>query len=169
MASRTEIIEAIEGLAVHCRPPLMGVDERTRWFNDWCDDLKEFSALAVETGCKRWRQGSNPKFPLPGQLLPLVRAAHTDGNRGVKPQAWRPLSDAEYAALSLTEKIRDRQIMATEAFSRAGPQKGPAEEMPEAWHMHRRLGKQYAAEAAELRKKLQNARENNAQPPNTST
>jgi len=154
MASRTEIIEAIEGLAVHCRPPLMGVEERGRWLNDWCEDLQEFTGAAVETGCKRWRQGTNPKFPLPGQLLPLVRAANVGGERKGKPEPWRELSAEEYAALTLREKIRHKQIQASNAFTRAGPQTKHPDDMPEAWHMHRRMGANLSAEVKDMRRKL---------------
>jgi hypothetical protein len=154
MASRSEIIENIEALAVHCRPPLMGVEERGRWLNDWCEDLREFTAEAVKTGCTRWRQGVNPRFPLPGQLIPMVRAANVGNAPRNRPEIWRELSNEEYTALSLREKIRHKQIQASNAFSRAGPQTGHPDTMPEAWHMHRRMGANLSEEVRALRKKL---------------
>jgi hypothetical protein len=159
MASRIEIVEAIEALAVHCRPPLMGVDERDRWLRDWCDDLKNFTDDAIKTGCARWRQGTNPKFPLPGQLLPLVRAVQATGNANVKQgEIWRELTDAEYDRLTMRENIRHQQILASNAYSKAGPQLKAAEEMPDAWHLWRKIGAEHAAEARQLQERLNRAK-----------
>ena len=86
MAERDDIIEAIEGLTVHCRPPLMSSEERARWLMDWCEDLKDAPLAAIKHACSRWRQGEDRRFPTPGQLLPMVRAVAAVG-RIITPSA----------------------------------------------------------------------------------
>lgn len=142
MAERHEIADAIDSLAVHCRPPLMSVEDRSRWTADWCEDLREFPIEAIRNACKRWREGTNPKFPLLGQLLPLIRAGDHQGVKGAAAEPWRPLSDDEYRSLSLNGKMRHQQIMAHKCRTEAGPmwrggQNGEPvspEEMPAKWH-----------------------------------
>lgn len=154
MAERHEIIDALEGLAVHCRLPLMSVDDRSRWMADWCADLREYPIDSIRTACQRWRHGDNTKFPIIGQFLPLVRAVTA------KPKVetwgeWKPLSDEAYEALSLDDKIRHHQIMAVEARKKAGAQWAngapvAAEDMPERWHGWRAKAANHDAEAKRL-------------------
>lgn len=162
MAEKHEVIEAIEALATHCRPPLMGVEERVRWTMDWCADLRDFPIDNVRMACQRWRQGDDRKFPMPGQLLPMVRATMRRAEVSGKPEPWRPLSDAEYHGLSVREKIRHHQIMASEASCKGGPmyrQNGAggraehltADQMPEKWHAARREVEFHNAEVKRLR------------------
>lgn len=159
MAERHEIAEEIEALAVHCRPPLMSVEDRSRWTADWCEDLREFSIDAIQHACRKWRMGSNPKFPMLGQLVALIKAADHQAARGDKPKAWAPISDAEYASLTLREKIRHHQILAHASRTAGGPmwtegQKGRAltrEEMPPKWHEAQRRYEAHMAEVKRLR------------------
>ena len=146
-ASKAEILAQIEALAVHCRPPLMSVEQRELWLRDWCADLAEFPIEAIHSACRKWRHSGAIKFPTPGQLLPLVREG-VPGPKGEKAEPWRPATQEEYAAMSLREKIREHRIQAHEARCKAGPMfknhegstmgrpKGthlPAEEMPSTW------------------------------------
>lgn len=120
MAQKSEIINEIEALAVHCRPPLMDAGVRAGWLSDWCEDLQPFPAEAIRTACRKYRQGGGTKFPTSGVLIPMCReAAGHERPQGRKPEPWRPLDDAEYAALDLPAKIRHQQILAQEARRRA--------------------------------------------------
>ena len=161
MADLSEIIAEIDSLAVHCRPPLMSVDEQSRWKADWCADLREYPIEAIRTACQRWRNGTDRKFPLPGQLRPLVVAATrtTDRETAEASQPWKPLNDAEYNALTLREKIRHHQILAAEASGKAGPmwrggQPATAEEMPDSWRIWRQQAANHYAEVQRLRQYL---------------
>lgn len=167
MAERQEIAEEIERLAVHCRPPLMSVEDRMTWVADWCQDLSGFPIAAIRMACTSWRNGTDRKFPLPGQLKPLIRV-HVPSQKGeVGPQVWRPLSDDEYGALTIMEKVRHHLIMAAEAGSKAGPMfrntslsngmsnaKGEhltADQMPQTWHDWKARQAGHLAEAKRLR------------------
>lgn len=124
MADRIEIVDALESLAVHCRAPLMSVEDRSRWMRDWCDDLKEFDGDAIRLAITRWRQSENTKFPTPGQLLPLVRMA-SKRNRSPadsdNPRVWTWPSEQELEGMTLHERRRQYLIMAFEARGKAGP------------------------------------------------
>lgn len=161
MADQAEILDALESLAVHCRPPLMSVEDRGRWMADWCNDLKEFPAHAIQTACQRWRTGTNPKFPMAGQFLPLVRSVNARGavDPNAKAKAWEPASDADYQAMSLSRKIEEHTLLAMQADRLAGPMWGNGapialEEMPPAYHDHKAKAANHRAEAARLREKL---------------
>jgi hypothetical protein len=160
MASYSEIADEIDTLASHFRPPLMDTDTRSRWLQSWCEDLAGFEIAVVRIAFRDWRRSGNTKFPTPGQLLPLIRAEiarfkagpPTDGAK-----AWEPLSDAEYDALSLNEKIRHHRILASRASGSAGPQWGatgplPAEQMPTTWHSWKQRARHHLAEAERLKK-----------------
>ena len=163
MAERAEIAEEIEALAVHCRPPLMSLEDRSRWLSDWCEDLQEYSIDAIQHACRKWRMGTSPKFPMLGQLVPLIRAADHQGVKGDKVQAWRPLSEDEYRSLTLREKIRHRQILAHQARTKAGPMwtegdKGrplTRDQMPQRWHELQAQADNHDAEVKRLRAMLQ--------------
>lgn len=171
MADRSEIIDEIEALAVHCRPPIMEPAARASWLRDWCDDLAGFPISAVRLGCRAYRQSGQVKFPTAGQLLPMVRAnLPVERAPPGATEPWRPISDAEYEALSLREKIRHREVMAREARRKAGPMwKNPpegasfkrpvrghvrAEDMPEAWRIQSQIAAEHEEEARRLRSHL---------------
>jgi hypothetical protein len=162
-----EIVDEIERLAVHCRPPLMQVEQRESWLRDWCDDLAGFEIEAIRSACREWRQSGAQKFPTPGQLLPMVRK-RTAGPRadGGALQPWRELSDGEYEALSLRDKIRHQRILAAEAYRKAGPMwrngaggANPAkpvkghvapDQMPDTWRYWTDIARSHDAEAQRL-------------------
>jgi hypothetical protein len=169
MASRPEIIAEIEALEVHCRAPLMTTDARARWFQDWCADLNDFPIETIRSAIRDWRHSGSTKFPTPGALLPLIRAKLPREASGDAPKAWRPLSDEEYAQLSVREKIRHQTILAHEASVKAGPMwRNPpgsnmsrpmpghirAEDMPDTWRRWRDVAAGHMAEATRLRKYL---------------
>ena len=157
MAEPHEIIEEIERLAVHCRPPLMSVEDQARWKLDWCSDLAPHPIEAIRSACQRWRNGNDRKFPMPGQLRPLIAAAMQSAQRGPVEgtEAWGPVSDAEYDRMSLRDKIRHQRILGAEANRKAGPMfKGgrhlTADEMPESWSIWRSRAEGHYAEAKRL-------------------
>lgn len=165
MAEKSEIIDAIEALSVHCRPPLMSVDQRSLWMRDWIADLEQFPIEAVQKACRTYRHSGATKFPTPGQLLPLARS-HQPQPTEERIQEWRPLSEEEFAALSLRDKIRHHGIMAHEARVKAGPmwrntgagdmrrpQKAHVEpqDMPDVWRRWTSIADGHEAEAKRLR------------------
>jgi hypothetical protein len=154
MASPAEITDEIERLAAHCRPPLMDVNQRVLWLEDWCSDLKSFPIEAIRAACTKWRHGEDRKFPTAGQMRGLCMA-NTPG----KPtpsglyEPWRELSDAEYEALGLNNKIRHHEILAAEAGRKAGPFRldAPEPARPEAHAVCRPRQQAHHDEAARLR------------------
>lgn len=120
MANKPEIIDVIEGLTVHCRPPIMEASARASWLADWCSDLADFPIESIRLAVRDWRHSASGKFPTPGQLLPLVRSKLPIESKG-RPQDWAPLSDDEYRALPIRDKIRHQLILAHEAGCKAGP------------------------------------------------
>ena len=169
MADRLDIANALESLAVHCRPPLMSVEDRSRWMVDWCSDLASFPIEAIKLACTRWRQSENTRFPTPGQLLPMVRAVLPAKGEGPKVEAWRPISDDEYRQLPIREKIRHLQIVRSELMTNAGPMiknegsfKGrhlTPDEMPPKWHDAKARAAVIDAEINRLRETINRARE----------
>lgn len=166
MASKAEIIDAIEALAVHCRPPLMSIDQRALWMTDWCNDLAQFPIDAIAGGCRSWRHSGETKFPTAGKLLPLIRGAMPSAP-SERVEVWRELSDSEYANLTVREKIRHRTILAHEARLKAGPMYRnttnmtkprdgslSAEEMPGTWRHWSQIAEGHEAEAKRLREVL---------------
>ena len=160
MAEKADIVAEIEGLAVHCRPPLMSVDDRSKWLTDWIVDLKEFPIENIRMACNAWRRGQDRKFPMAGQLIPAINATiRRTSAEADKPQPWRPLADHEYRELSVREKIRHHQIMAHEAMGKGGPmyrQLGnhsehlTPDQMPPAWHSGRSEAKFHHTEIRRL-------------------
>lgn len=120
MAEKSQIIDAIEALAVHCRPPIMSVEQRSLWMRDWASDLSEFPLEAITNACRKWRMSGASKFPTPGQIMPLVRES-LPAERREAVRVWRQATPDEYANMTIREKIRELQILAHDAFSKAGP------------------------------------------------
>lgn len=155
MAEKAEIVDAIEALAVHCRPPLMEVEQRTSWMRDWISDLVQFPIEAVTNGCRKWRHSGATKFPTPGQLVPMIRAS-LPAEKVEAVQPWRPLGDAEYQALTLAEKIRHHEILAHESSRKAGPMWRDGrpltlDQMSPDYHEHMARSKNHHAEVKRLR------------------
>jgi hypothetical protein len=168
MASKSEIIDQIEALAVHCRPPIMSIEQRDLWMRDWCADLADFPLDAIQTACRKWRHSGSTKFPTAGQLVPIVRDSLPVEKTG-PVRVWSEATQAEYESMSLRDKIREHTILAHEARLKAGPMfrnsagatpdkpKGQhlaAEEMPDVWHRWTAEAERHEAEAARLRKFL---------------
>lgn len=120
MAERAEIAAEIEALAVHCRPPLMEVEQRASWVRDWCTDLAGFPIESIRVACRKWRQGTATKFPTPGQLIVFIEK-EIPKQMGPKALPWRPASEDEYRGMTLQNKIYEHQVLAHEAYGKAGP------------------------------------------------
>lgn len=118
---RIEIIKELRALEQFCTFKAVRTGEESeRFLKDYLADVQEFPLDAIQKACGKWRKSGATKFPTPGQLIPLIREC-LPAEGGVGPQAWRPLSDGEYADLSLRDKIRHQQILAHEARVKAGP------------------------------------------------
>ena len=156
MASFDEISEAINDLARHCRLPIMSEDQRAGWLRDWCTDLKAYPAEAVRHGCQQWRRTATKEaFPKFSELRPLIEAVVTRSQVGEKIEAWRRLSEGDYRALTLREKVRYLTVLAIDLRKEAGPQWGGggpklAEEMPPVWHSLRAEADEADSEAKRL-------------------
>lgn len=164
MASKSEIVDQIEALALHCRPPLMAVEQREMWMRDWCADLAEFPTDAIANACRKWRHSGDAKFPTAGKLLPLVRES-LPVEKGEPVRVWAPATEAEYAQMTIREKIRENTILSHEAFTKAGPMfrndggmgvkaRGThlqPDEMPPAYRQWVEIGRHHAAEVKRLR------------------
>lgn len=171
MATQSEVVDAIEGLALHARPPIMDEDARTRWLMDWCQDLGGYPVGAIQQAVGEWRRSGSGKFPTPGQLLHLVEKYAPKKSGPYKPKPakfWTWPSDQEYAEMSVREKIKAHTIKAHELKAKAGPmfRQGVGEpsvhlekaDMPERWHALQREAKFHDGRAAELRKMLDEKR-----------
>lgn len=167
MATKDEIVEAIEGLAIHCRTPIFDENERVRWLMDWCSDLGPFPAKAINQAAGEWRRSGQAKFPTPGQLIPLVAKYAPPSKSSYKPtpvRFWEWPSDDEYFSMSISEKIKAHTIMAHDLRSKAGPmfrqrENEPSvhlslDEMPPKWHTLQREAKFHDGKVSELRKRL---------------
>lgn len=159
MASPSEIIDEIEALTVHCRPPIMSVEQRARWQQDWIGDLGKFPLEAIQSALRQWRQSESTKFPTAGQLLPMIeRQSGRDKDRTY--EVWRyDISDEEYRAMSLNDKIRHHKIAAGHCRSKAGPMPHlgkpvAKDDMPKAWHEWRDRAGNHDAEAQRLRQSI---------------
>lgn len=176
MAEPTEIIDALESLALHCRPPIMSVEDRSRWMRDWCEDLRSYPAEAIRTATSRWRHGAVQKFPTAGQFLPLVRTATPAPPTAstAKAKAWSELEDCDYDQLTLAEKVRHHRILASELNAKAAREwrrlpetlarKPPSfsdwqSALPADWARFRSQEVNHLYEADRLKKKLQGFRE----------
>lgn len=163
MASRPEIIHEIEGLEVHCRAPLMTVDARSRWLADWAHDLEKFPYEAIRDAVADWRKSGNAKFPTPGQIIPMIQAkTRKDSDPKRAAQKWSDLSQQEYEALSLDEKIRHQRILSERAKFNAGPMYRAGmkwgsgnhmtpDEMPPKWHELQHQADGHSREAKRLK------------------
>lgn len=116
MAShRIEVASEIKALEKFCAFPasLVG-EERERFMRDYLADIEQFPIEAIRLACAEWRRSGVTKFPTSGQLIPLIRK-HLAEEKLAPLREWRPISEEEYEAMSLREKIRHRLILAHEA------------------------------------------------------
>lgn len=157
---RSEIIDELDALSTHYPRGPRSPDQHMRFLEDYLDDLKDFSLEQVRAACRRWRQSDATKFPHSGQLMGAARAERGRDLGDNTP--WGRLTDADYEALSLPEKIRHQRILASEARGRAGPmfhnvdgswRKGvhlTPQEMPDKHHENRELARRHDEEAKRL-------------------
>ena len=119
------IIQALTALALHYPKGQRTDREQALWLADYAADLDKFSLPQIARACQDWRRSTARTFPKVGELLDLIRK---DLDRPTtKSTAWQPLSDEEYDALGLADKIRHQRILANEARLRGGgnTQRGP--------------------------------------------
>jgi len=144
---------------------------------DYADDLGDLGAEAVERACRSWRQSDAKRFPTPGQLSKLAEPIAKAALRGPAPETWREITDAQYAALSLEDKIWHREKLADEASAKAAslwrrlPEtkegKPPSfvhfeSSLPAEWARWRRVQVGHLAEAKRLRDSLKQSKERGA-------
>lgn len=153
----------IEALSSHFPTRAHTPAEHDRWLSDFVADLGDLDETAVRRGCAEWRNSKTGRFPTPGQLR-KVCAAYVRQLPAPPPQPWTAPTDAEYATLTLAEKIRTHTVLALEARMKAGPMwknarpAGPDELGPE-WHRWTAIAKNHEAEVARLQNKRQAAKE----------
>lgn len=157
MASeRIEIIKELRALEQFCTfKSVRSGEEQERFLKDYLADIQEYPLEAIQRACAAWRKSGATKFPTSGQLIPLIRQ-HVSEDRGPRLQPWRELSDDEYAALPLRDKIRHHEILAHDAARKAGPQwlngkPATPEEMPPTWHRWLEIARNHRAEAKRLK------------------
>lgn len=161
MADPLEIIAEIDALTIHCRAPLMDVEQRGRWQRDWAQDLAKYEIEIIRQAFRQWRQGESQKFPTPGQILPLLeRLSNRPAATEPEALAWRyDISEADYRALSLNDKIRHHLAAANHCRRRAGPMWRDGrpmllEEMPREWHDWRERAHNHDMEAKRLKESI---------------
>lgn len=144
----------IAALSSHYPVSTKSPAEQARWLDDFANDLGDAGPEAVAAACRAWRLGDAKRFPTPGQLRKLV--THTvRALSAPNHEAWRPISDEEYDSLTVHQRARHQRILASEAFTKAGPMwKGGApagpDELPETWHRWRGIARNHLAEAQRL-------------------
>ena len=158
-SDRIEIIRELRALEKFCAfPPNMNGEDRERFLKDYLADIQEFPLPAIQKACQKWRQSGQTKFPVPGQLIPLIRGCIA-AEPVARERPWGALADHEYEALSLRGKIEHQRILAHQARRKAGPMwlngrpAGP-DELPDRWHEWTKRADNHEAEAARLSKYL---------------
>lgn len=153
---RIEIIKELRALEQFCTFKAVRTGEESeRFLRDYLADIEELPLEAIKKACAKWRQSGQTKFPVPGQLIPLIRGCMAAEPKA-RAEAWRPLDNAEYDALSLPEKIRHHRILSHEARLKAGPMwcnGGPttAEQMPDIWRSWNARAENHEAEVGRLK------------------
>lgn len=164
MADPAEIIDEIEALTVHCRPPIMSVEQRSRWQRDWAQDLAKYPIDVIQSAFRQWRQGESGKFPTPGQILPMLDRMSRPSSSvpTAEQQVWRyDITDDEYRGMTLQEKIRHHRCAASYCRTKAGPMpihpppefRGK-EDMPAKWHEWRDRAAKHDAEAQRMQQSI---------------
>jgi hypothetical protein len=161
MAEHREIIAEVEALTVHCRPPVMAIEQRARWQVDWARDLEKYPIEIIQQAFRQWRQGESGKFPTPGQILPMLdrMTRRPDGPSQAQSLEWRyDLSEEAYRALSLNEKIRHHRIAAGHCRRKAGPMPHKVtvakKDMPAEWQEWRARAERHDDEAKRLQQSI---------------
>ncbi len=122
MSDRIEIIKELRALESFCAfPRQMSGEERERFMKDYLADIQEFPLAAIRSACAEWRRSGNAKFPISGQLIPVIRRFVGADERRSKAQPWSPAAREEFRDMSVRDKIRELTILAHEARTKAGP------------------------------------------------
>jgi hypothetical protein len=133
----------------------MNAGEWAAWWADYTDALGDLTETALELGMREWVRRPDSRFmPKPGELRELAlatRPAAPTVFRGPAPTPWRPLTDEQFDALSLHDKIWNHERMAQHERELAGPQTDAPSEMSAKWHAHRARSANHSAEARRLR------------------
>lgn len=112
---RIEIVKELRALEQFCAFKAVRTgDEQERYMLDYLADIQQYPLEAIRKACAEWRTSGVTKFPTSGQLIPLIRK-HCPQETAPQNREWAPISEDEYEAMSLREKIRHRLILAQEA------------------------------------------------------
>jgi hypothetical protein len=91
----------------------MSVEQRTALDAGLVQRPRRIPAEAIGNACRKWRHSGQTKFPTAGLSCPMVREGPArPSERAAGVERWRELSEAEYQALTVREKIRHHQILA---------------------------------------------------------
>lgn len=158
-SDRIEIVKELRALEKFCAfPSGMTGEDRERYLKDYLSDIQEFPLDAIRSACAEWRKSGSVKFPTSGMLIPIIKR-FIGAPKDERLEPWRALTDDEYRALGLPEKIRHHQILANQARRKAGPmwkngRPAAPDELPDIWHSWTRQAENHEAEASRLRKHL---------------
>lgn len=161
---RIEIVKELRALEQFCTfKAVRSGEESERFLKDYLADIQEFPLEAIQKACQKWRTSGQTKFPVPGQLIPLIRGFVSAAPATEQVDAWKPLSDLAFDALGLRDKIRHHRILANEARRKAGPmwvngKPATPEEMPPHWHEWMSRAENHQAEGQRLNGALKRAR-----------
>lgn len=149
------ICAEINALSSHYLTTTKSPDDHARWLIDFATDLGDLTPEQVRRACAAWRTSDAKKFPTPGQLRKTAPLLHVEALPAPRAEPWRPISNGEYQALTIIQKIRHHRSSIGHALDRAGPMwrdgkpVGP-EELPASWHEWRQRARNHADEAGRL-------------------
>jgi hypothetical protein len=74
-ASREEIALAVKKLSLHCGMQDRAPNDVKHMFNDYCEDLKQYSLLLINDACAAYRKSlkSSKFLPSSGELIALIK------------------------------------------------------------------------------------------------
>lgn len=162
---RIEIVKELRALEQFCTFKAVRTGEESeRFLKDYLADIQAFPFEAIQKACAEWRRSGATRFPTPGQLIPIIRKHVETPDSGPRiNEPWKPLSEAEYAALGLEAKIRHRRILAAQARDEAtihalreGWDRNIAN-APASYHRFMAVADAHEAEAKRLGDKLREA------------
>lgn len=159
---RIEIIKELRALEQFCTfKALRTGEENERFLKDYLADIEEFPLDAIRKACADWRRSGATKYPTSGQLIPMIRRHLLEERQGGdRPQPWTAPSEAEYEAMPLREKIRQRRIMAGLAEEQAFREAAKlgwdrnVQNAPQVWREHMARAASHHEEAARLKRRL---------------
>lgn len=92
---RRSIAALLNRLALHCPVRNLPATQAALLMEDTIRDLLDYDPREVAQACEAWRRGTNPFFPISGQLIALVqrdREASIAHRRATRP-AYRALPE----------------------------------------------------------------------------